>query len=269
MAEVAIPMRTAPMAPWPFLRQAVRATVLLGMRELRIAWRTPAYLIPNLIIPIFFYFVMVGSLKGFANQFGIANWEAFQLPISILFAVQGGSAGLNMVADIESGYFDKLLTTPASRMSLLIGAMSADFFRIMVQASLVLIVAVATGLSLETGVAGAVVLIVLSSFWGLAYSGFGFAIALKTGNSQATQSMWALFMPLMFLTTAFAPKEAMVGWLRTAASFNPMTYMLEGMRALTMTGWDAGDLAVAIAAVGAMGTLSIALAFAALKGRVA
>ena len=86
------------------------------------------------------------------------NWEAFQLPMAIMFAAQGGSAGLNMVADIESGYFDKLLVTPANRFSILIGAMSADFLRVMVQAALVLLVAVAVGLDFATGVPGAVAL---------------------------------------------------------------------------------------------------------------
>jgi len=254
--------------PWRFWREAVRAVVLLGMREIRTAMRTPAYLLPNLLVPMFFYFVMVGSLEEFASRSGIENWQAFQMPVAIVFAVQGGSAGLNMVADIESGYFDKLLLTPANRLSILIGAMAADFVRIMIQATLVLAVALATGMDFATGLPGAVVLVLLSSCWGLAYSAIGFAVALKTGNSQATQSMWALFIPFMFLTTAFAPKEALSGWLATAASFNPMTYLLRGMRSLSMTGWDATDLGVAALAVACLGLVTITLAFLALRGRV-
>jgi ABC-2 type transport system permease protein len=268
MAEIALPLPTTQLAPWSNTREAVRATFLLAVREMRIAWRTPAYLLPNLLIPVFFYFVMIGSLKEFATGFGISNFEAFQLPISILFAVQGGSAGLNMVADIESGYFDKLLLTPANRLSILIGAMGADFVRVMAQATFVMIIAVATGMVFATGLPGAIVLILVSSLWGLAYSGVGFAIALRTGNSQATQSMWALFMPLMFLTTAFAPKEALSGWLATAAALNPMTYLLDGMRALSMEGWDMGAIGLALLAVGVLGAITISFAFMSLKKRV-
>ncbi|HEV8683383.1 MAG TPA: hypothetical protein VGS09_11530, partial [Actinomycetota bacterium] len=94
----------------PF-REALRSTLLLGLREIRTVIRTPAMFIPNLFVPIFFFFVMVGSLKEFANAFGQPNWEAFQLPVAIMFAVTSGSAGLNMVVDIETGYFDKLLLT--------------------------------------------------------------------------------------------------------------------------------------------------------------
>ena len=264
MIEVA----TAVQAPWSSWRQAVRATLNLGAREVRMALRTPAYLIPNMLVPIFFYFIMVGSLEDFANRFGVENWKAFQLPMAIMFAVQGGSAGLNMVADIESGYFDKLLLTPANRLSLLLGAMGADFVRIMAQATIVVLVAVATGLHFETGVAGAIVLVLIGSLFGLAYSGLGFAVALKTGNAQATQSMWFLTMPLLFLTTMFAPKEALSGWLSTAATFNPITYLLQGLRSLSMEGWDAGDIGVALLAVAGLGSLSISLALLALRGRV-
>ena len=256
------------LAPWNGWREAIRSTILLGAREVRTAFRTPAYLLPNLIVPIFFYFVMVGSLDTFAGGFGIDNWEAFQLPLAILFAVQGGSAGLNMVADIESGYFDKLLVTPTNRFSILMGALSADFLRIMVQATLVLVVAVAVGLDFATGLPGAATLILLSSAWGLSYSGIGFAVALKTGNAQATQSMWVFFMPLLFLTTAFAPKEALSGWLDTAATFNPMTYLLDGMRSLSLYGWDAGDIAGAVLAVIGLGSVTLTLAFLALRSRI-
>jgi ABC-2 type transport system permease protein len=253
---------------WNFPREALRATMLLAGREVRLAIRTPAYLVPNLIVPLFFYFITLGSLETFAAGFGLTNFEGFLLPMALLFAVQGGSAGLNMVADIESGYFDKLLLTPTSRAAVLIGAMSADFFRIMVQAVLVLIVALLTGLHFETGLLGAVTLIGIASLFGLVYSGIGFGMALKTGNAQATQSMWFLFMPLMFLTTLFAPKEALSGWLEVAATINPMTYILEGMRALAMEGWVWSDIGWCMLAIGVLGVLSLGFAFSALRGRL-
>jgi ABC-2 type transport system permease protein len=268
-AIVARPGSSPALRPWNFWSEAFRAAILLGQREIRTVFRTPAYLIPNLVIPIFFYFVMVASLEDFANQAGVQNWEAFQLPVGILFAVQSGSAGMNMVADIESGYFDKLLLTPANRLSILIGAMTADFFRIMSQGVIVLVVALIAGLHFETGFPGMVVMITVLSVWGIAFSAIGFAIALRTGNVQATQSIWTLFIPLMFLTTAFAPKEALADWLQVAATLNPLTYVLTGMRSLSMFGWDGEALWQAFAAVAIFGSLTITLAFMSLKARVA
>lgn len=261
-------VRTPQTEPWNSMRELVRSYVYLGLREVRTSIRTPAYFIPNLIVPIFFYFVMVGSLEEFANRSGVVNWEAFQLPVSIMFAVMSGSAGLNMVADIESGYFDKLLLTPANRLSILMGAMAADFLRIVVQGLLVVGVALAAGIDFATGVVGAVVMVLVASVAGIAYSGIGFGIALKTGNAQATQSIWALWVPFMFLTTAFAPMEALSGWLRTAARFNPMTYILRGLRELSGHGWDVGEIGLALITVAALGTVTLAFALRSLMGRV-
>ena len=259
---------TAHPAPWQAQREALRAAFLLAAREVRTALRTPAYLLPNLLAPFFFYLVMVGSFEAFAGRSGITNWKAFLVPMAIIFAAQGGSAGLNMVSDIESGYFDKLLVTPANRFALLIGAMAADFLRVMVQAACVLLLAVAFGLDFATGWPGAAALVLLSGCWGLAYSGIGFAVALKTGSAQATQSVGVLLLPLMFLTTIFAPRDDLSGWLATASTFNPMTYLLRGMRSLTMEGWHAGELGVAALAVAAVGCVSLSMAFLALRGRV-
>ena len=255
-------------ASWHRWRAAARAAYLLAAREVRTALRTPAHLVPNFLAPFFFYLVMVGSFEAFATRSGIPNWEAFVVPMAILFAVQGGSAGLNMVSDIESGYFDKLLLTPANRFALLVGAMSADFLRVMAQATIVLLLALAFGLDFATGWLGAAALVLLSGCWGLAYSGIGFAIALRTGNAQATQSVGYLVLPLMFLTTMFAPKEDLSGWLATASTFNPMTYLLRGMRSLTLADWNSADLGVAALAVTLVGGVTLTLAFLALRGRV-
>lgn len=260
--------RTARTEPWSSVREASRATFYLGLREVRTSIRTPAYFLPNLFIPIFFFYVMVGSLEEFANQAGVPNWEAFQLPVAIMFAVMSGSAGLNMVVDIESGYFDKLLLTPANRLSILLGAMGADFIRIVVQGLLVTAVALITGTDIATGVLGAMVMVLIASVAGIAYSAIGFAIALKTGNAQATQSLWALWVPFMFLTTTFAPLDRLSGWLRAAATFNPMTYILRGLRELAARGWDTGEIGVALITVAALGTVTLTFALRSLIGRV-
>jgi ABC-2 type transport system permease protein len=254
-------------ADHPF-RDGLRSTLLLGLREIRTVVRTPAMFIPNLIVPIFFFYVMVGSLEEFANRSGIANWEAFQLPVAIMFAVTSGSAGLNMVVDIETGYFDKLLLTPAKRLSILLGAMGADLLRIVAQGLLVVAVAMLTGTEFATGVVGAVVMVLIASVAGIAYSGIGFAAALKTGNAQTTQSIWVLWIPLMFLSTTFAPLEALTGWLQVAARLNPMTYILGGLRELASHGWDLGEIGKALITVAVLGTITITLALRALLGRI-
>src|SRR5205814_5332460 len=90
----------APEPGWRRMREGARAILLLAAREVRLASRSPMYVIPNLIVPLFFFFVNTGSLSRIAAEAGIQNFRAFLLPMAIIFAVQGGSAGLNMVTDI-------------------------------------------------------------------------------------------------------------------------------------------------------------------------
>jgi ABC-2 type transport system permease protein len=138
----------------------------------------------------------------------------------------------------------------------------------MVQAAIVVVLGIVSGVEIAAGPGGAVAIVLIASLWGLAFSAIGFAIALRTGNSQATQSIWTLFIPLMFLTTAFAPMEALSGWLKVAATLNPMTYLLRGLRALTMDGWDMSELGVALLAVVVLASLTFTTALMALRSRL-
>ncbi len=114
---------------------------------------------------------------------------------------------------------------------------------------------------------GLLVFIVLAALWSLAFAAFGYAVALKTGNPAAVNSMFLLFFPFLFLTTSYVPREQLSGWLDTVAGLNPVTYLLEGLRSLVSTGWDGGELGKAIAAIALLGGLSMSMCFAALRGR--
>ena len=267
MSEVATTVAAPPHARRA--RDFVRGTWYIGRREIRLVWRTPAALLPGLFIPVFFFFVQAGSLTKVAQASGfVGNYKAFILPVSILFAVSNGGAGLNMVQDIESGYFDKLVLTPTNRLALLLGAMGADFARVLVQGLFTAFVAYLVGVHWATGAVGLIAMVALASLWGLAYSAMGFGIALKTGSAQATQSAFVLFFPFVFLTTSFAPKEALSGWLATAATYNPMTYLLSGMRGLGLEGWHLRPIVGALLAIGVVASITITAAMMALRGRV-
>lgn len=244
------------------------ATALLAKREIRNVMRAPSAYIPALFMPLFFYFVQSAALGSTFAPAGLVNYKAFVLPLSLMFAMSNDSAGLNMVVDVERGYFDKMLLAPISRVSIVLGAMGASYVRVVVQGLIVCGVALATGMDFATGTVGVLGLVLLASLWGIAYAGFGIAVALKTGNSQATQSSLFFVFPLMFLSTAFAPMESLDGWLRTVATYNPVTYLLQGMRVFSLTGWNTGHVLGALAAIGGIATLSITLSFRALAGRL-
>jgi ABC-2 type transport system permease protein len=124
------------------------------------------------------------------------------------------------------------------------------------------------GVDFETGPLGLLVFILLSGLWSLAFAGFGYAIALKTGNPAAVNTSFLLFFPFLFLTSSYVPRDQLNGWLDTVAAWNPVTYLLEGLRSLAMEGWDATKLGQALLAVAVVGAISMSLCFGALRGRV-
>lgn len=245
-----------------------RDLLSIASRALRQIPREPEAIIPALIIPVFFFAVNVGSLQDVAEQIGTGDFKAFQLPVAIVFAVTGISRANALVIDITSGYFDRLLLTPVNRLALLLGLMVSDFALVVALSIPVLVLGFAVGVRFETGVLGVLAFLLLAGLWGLAFTGFPYAIALKTGSPAAVNSSFLLFFPFAFLTTALLPQEALTGWLSTIATFNPVTYLLEALRSLITQGWVGGSLLRGLAAIGLVAALSFSLALAALRGRV-
>jgi len=245
-----------------------RDLVSVAGRALRAIPREPEALIPALIIPLFFFAVNVGALADIGQFVGVSDFEAFQLPVAIIFAVTGISRASALVTDIQSGYFDRLLVSPVNRYSLLLGLMVADLVLVMALCLPVLVLGFILGIGFATGPLGVLAFLLLSGLWGLAFTGFPYAIALRTGNPGAVNSSFLLFFPFAFLTTTFLPQEALTGWLAAVADYNPVTYLLAGLRALISSGWVPSDLLPAIGAVVGVGLVSFALAFSALRARV-
>jgi ABC-2 type transport system permease protein len=260
-----------PAAYEPLARRApaVHDFWTIAGRSVRGVFREPEFFIPALIVPVFFFVVNIGALQDFAEQSGtVTDFKAFQLPVAIVFAVTGVSRASALVTDIQSGYFDRLLLTPIRRPMLLLGLMAADIVSIVLLTIPVLLLGLVLGVGFETGILGMVVFIAYGAMWGLAFAGFPYAIALKTGNPAAVNSSFILFFPFAFLTTSFLPKEALTGWLETIATYNPVTYVLDGLRSLITVGWDWEALAKGAGASLALMAVSFGLASVAMRGRI-
>jgi ABC-2 type transport system permease protein len=268
---------TAITVPLPEATSEVRArragflrdlTSIAG-RALRSVLREPEFVAPAIVIPLFFFFVNTAALGNLTD--GLApgfDYEAFVVPACIVFGVTGVSRAGVVVTDIQEGYLDRLLLTPVRRLTLLLGMMVADVVLVSALTVPVLAVALVAGVEFETGVLGMLGFVALSAAWGLVFTGFPYAIALKTGNPAAVNSSFLLFFPFAFLTTSFVPREALSGWMDAVAGWNPVTYLLEGMRSLMTEGWQWEVLGEAAFAIGLVGALSMSLCFGALRGRL-
>ena len=214
--------------------------------------------------------MIVGAANNIAAEaFGVDNCIGFQLPVAMLQAVAGAAtvSGIVLVTDMERGYFDKLLLTPTPRVALSLSRVSADAVRSVVVATAVLIIGLIVGTGMESGIGGAVVLVLMMAVFGAGYSGIGLAIALRTGNAQAAQLGLLIFFPLLFLSTAFAPKEVFEPWLETLATYNPITYVLQGTRDLVLDGWNVESLLQASAAILGLGVVTVGASLLALRDR--
>jgi ABC-2 type transport system permease protein len=250
----------------------MREFMLLGKRAMREIWRIPEATFINLFIPLFFLVVNIGQVSktfdpakppGSLFLFG-QKYVAFQLPVSMLFAVSTSSSGLALVTDIDLGYFDKLRAAPIMRTALVFSRLGADFVRASLQATLVLLTGLAFGAKIKTGVLGAITLVLLCALWGVAYAGISQTIALRTKNVQTVNASFVVFFPLLFLTPNFVPRFLLNGALQAIVRYNPVTYVLEGLRSLVLRPWGAASGKVGIALITIVIT-GLVLTFASLR----
>ena len=247
----------------------------ISRRAVRSVVREPEYMIPALIIPVFFFVVNTGALESFVegqapsgSNVGL-DYRAFQLPVAIIFAVTGISRASVLVIDIQSGYLDRMLVTPIRRSTLLFGLMVADIVMALGLALFVVVMGLAFGVWFETGVLGLLVFLLLAIAWSVAYSGIPYTVALRTGNPAAVNSSFLIFFPFAFLTPSFLPRELMSGWLRAAAGWNPVTYLMEAMRSILFDGWDGVMILKGAAAIVGLAIVTFYIAFRSLGHRVA
>lgn len=238
--------------------------LVLAQRALREALRTPEALFPTLFIPLFFLVVNVGQAAKIFPSDSTSflegqNYAAFQLPSSILLAASFGSAALFLVEDIEGGYFDKLRAAPVSRTAIVLGRLAAESVKSVVLTTVMVLVALPFGISVASGPIGFVLLLVLTSAWAVVFSGFMQLIALKTRSAAATNSGSLVFFPLLFLTPNFVPRELLSRPMEIAATFNPVTYIMEGLRSLILGDLEWAPIGRGFAVVAVLGVLMVAL----------
>jgi ABC-2 type transport system permease protein len=242
----------------------MNATLTLGVRSLREAMRQPDALFMTMFIPVFFLIVNTGQAAevfpsdstGFLEGQG---YGAFQLPITLLLAASFGMAALFLVEEIEGGYFDKLRAMPIPRYSMVMGRLVAEAVKVAVLSSLIVLIALPFGITIASGVPGFILIVLLTTFWGVVYAGFMQCIALKTRSAAATNSGGMIFFPLLFLTPNFVPRDMLAKPMEIAATVNPVTYLMEALRSLILEPLDWGAVLPGFAVVAALGAIMLLL----------
>ena len=236
----------------------------LSRRGIREVLRTPEALFPTVFIPLFFLVVNVGQAgrvfpSGDTPFLAGQSYAAFQLPSTLLLASSFGSAALYLVEDIEGGYFDKLRAAPVSRTAIVLGRLTAEAAKSFAISALLVVASLPFGVSVASGVAGFFLLLVLSASWSVVFSGFMQLIALKSRSAAATQSGSLVFFPLLFLTPNFVPRSLLTRPMEVAATFNPVTYLMEALRSLILEDFAWATIGRGFAVVGLAAIAMVAL----------
>ena len=176
-----------------------------------------------------------------------------QIAFTAFFAVSWSGGAI--LVEYRNGYMDKLRATPIHRISILAGELVPLFFESAIMAGGILILSLVLGASIKTGIVGAVLILALAGLFGMAWAGTSFVPALLTRSEQATGTLSLLFFPIAFMSTAFVPPALMPEWLQTVNSWNPITYLIEAIRPLMVTGYDWGAIGKALIAIGIMGVV--------------
>jgi ABC-2 type transport system permease protein len=247
---------------------------LLAGRSMLHALRAPAQLVFPMAFPLILLAVNTSGLDAATKLPGFpsASYLDFALAVPFmqgaLFAALNG--GQDLARDIENGFLDRLALTPMSGSALLAGQLGGALFTGVVSAVLYLLTGVAFGAGIAAGVGGALVLLVLAVTICMAFACFGTLVALRAGSGEAVQGFFPLFFVLLFLSSASLPRNLIEqDWFRTIATWNPVSYLVEGIRSLVITGWDAGALAAAFGISAVAIVLFLGLSSRALRTRLA
>jgi ABC-2 type transport system permease protein len=175
------------------------------------------------------------------------------------------TAGVDLAKDIESGFLNRLAMTPVRGEALLGGALVLG----VVQAIVYLLVGLAFGVTFVTGIGGAFVLLALSILIAFAFASIGVLLAVRFGTGEAVQGIFPLLFVTLFLSSSSLPRNLIKAtWFRDVATYNPISYLLEGLRSVVIVGWDAQALALGFGFAAVILVIALGLAQASMKSRL-
>jgi ABC-2 type transport system permease protein len=208
--------------------------------------REPFTMVFSLLNPVILLIFMGGSFQRLAGDFGGGDYRAYLLAGILALTVFGNSmaGGIPLLFDKESGFLFRLMSTPIARTSIVVGRFLAVNVATMVQCLAILLLGLLFGVRIATGFAGVLTLLGVSFLLGFGITVISLMLAFvleNHGDFFAVIGVTAL--PVTFLSSAFVPVESLPGWMRMLAWVNPMTYAIDGMRSLILSGWDGAMLA--------------------------
>jgi ABC-2 type transport system permease protein len=221
---------------------SIRQTIAMAKRSTSEIARQPALMAPSMFFPIFFAVLSASSFGKTTSIPGFPKVESFMqftlastIVQGVLFGSVTGAAAL--ATDIENGFFDRLLLAPTTRTGILLGRLAGSALFGFFQSAFFLAVLVPFDAPITGGIPGALVMVLSGGIVSLAIGAIMSSVAIRTGSAEAVQGAFPLLFVLLFFSSAFFPRETMSGAYKRIADLNPISYLVEGLRALVLEGF--------------------------------
>jgi ABC-2 type transport system permease protein len=250
-----------------------RVVLALGRRSLSVQFRRAQLLMPTFVLPLMLLAVIASgtsAAQGLRNFPNVASYLGFVVPGTIVQGtiLAGLTAGIALASDIEGGFFDRLLTAPVRRTSLVLGRLCGTMGLGVLQSSFFLTVALVFGARYPGGPAAVLATIALAAITAVGMGGLAAAIALRTGSLSLLQSLFPFMFVLLFTAPAFFPRELLHPVLRESSAYNPLTYVVEAVRGLLAGDASLGDPWLGLGAACALALATVTLSTLALRERL-
>jgi len=255
------------------LRANARVVAALGARSIRQTFRRPQLLAPILVFPSLLLAVQTGGagravdLPGFPEVNGFFDFMlAGAMLQSCLLA--GNSGGIALAVDIEMGFTDRLLAAPISRFSIVLGRLAGTAALGLFSALYYIAIGLLFGATIEQGISGALVMIAFVVLSAIAFGAIGAALALRSGSASVVQGMFPIIFVILFLSSAFFPPELMLEPAATIAEFNPLSYIVDGVRDPVVSALSGETAAKALGSITLFAAIGLGMSALALRRRL-
>ena len=251
----------------------LRVIGALGARAVKQTFRRPQLMAPIIVFPSLLLAIQTGGagrgvdLAGFPHVNGFLDFVLAGAMIQATL-LAGNSGGIALAVDIEMGFTDRLLAAPISRFAIVLGRLAGTAVLGAFSALWFILVGLIFGVHFDEGLPGTVAMILFVTLSAVAFGAIGAAVALRTGRASVVQGLFPLVFVILFLSSAFFPANLMLQPAATVAKYNPLSFIVDGVRDPVISSLSVGTVAKALGSLALIGAISIGLSALALRRRL-
>lgn len=251
----------------------LRVIAALGGRSVAQTFRRPQLMAPILLFPTILLAIQTAGVGRAIHlpQFPEVNgFLDFMLAGAMIQAalLAGNSGGIALAVDLEMGFADRLFAAPIPRYTIVLGRLAGTAALGALTALWFIAIGLVFGAQIEQGIPGAVMMVLFVSLAAIAFGGIGAAVALRSGSASVVQGLFPIVFVILFLSNAFFPLNLLLEPARTVAEYNPLTFIIDGIREPVIGSLTLGSFAQALGSIALVGAISLGLSALALRRRL-